>query len=464
MSYLYPSGQSATGIKNSTLILITFATVFFPRLLSTFGAPSVINFAHFAVVLGFAGFVVTQAKPTSKQRQAAGQLAFAIGALLICEFASALLNQAGVINACISFMLLAEPFIFLLAITLVPLTAKSLHKIKKWVLIFAISNLVLALAQSVLLPIGLYPRLGGGTIEDNIAGVFGSGGGSAGNYVSCTVSFYFGLYFLQQFKAVPLWIRGFFLLASVVQIQVSDSKQVFLAIVGGWTILALSQTKNPRKLIIYSTLAIFFMTFAYWAILNLDYGFLSAYRNWLARDGLFAPDGPAVLAKTAAFRTVPTYFTSIFNWFFGLGPGHTVSRLGGWILRDYGALLSPLGATVNSASQEVPRSVEDAWLLQESTLYSPSYTWAGIWGDLGFVGLGSYLFTCLVVWKQFCVDDFCRFLLLSTVVFGFILSQMEEPGHVLTVAMLIGLRWHERRLRNGEMTKSYVSGKVTYDL
>ncbi|PSN18518.1 hypothetical protein C7271_12115 [filamentous cyanobacterium CCP5] len=464
MSYLHAARQAETGIKNSTLILITFATVFFPRLLSFFGAPSAINFAHFAVVLGFAGYVVAKAKPTPKQRQAAGQLAFAIGALLVCEFASALLNQAGLINVCISFMLLAEPFIFLLALTLVPLTAKSLEKVNKWVLIFATSNLGLALAQAVLLPIGLYPRPGGGTIEDNITGVFGGGGGSAGNYVSCTISFYIGLLLLQRFKGVPIWIRGAFLFASVAQIQISDSKQVFLALVGGWALLALTKVKNPRKLIIYSVLAISFLMFAYWAILNLDYGFLSAYRNWLTRDGLFGLEGKATLAKTAAFRTVPTYYSSILNWFFGLGPGHTVSRLGGWILRDYSSLLAPLGSTVSEVSQAVPRSVEDGWLLQESTVYSPSFTWAGIWGDLGFVGLGSYLFICLVVWKQFCVDDFCRFLLLSTAAFGLIITQMEEPGHVLTVAILIGLKWHERRLRNDEISRSYMLGKVTCNL
>jgi hypothetical protein len=47
-----------------------------------------------------------------------------------------------------------------------------------------------------------------------------------------------------------------------------------------------------------------------------------------------------------------------------------------------------------------------------------------------------------VVWKL-CVDDFCRFLLLSTAVFGVILTQMEEPGQMLTIAVLIGLRWQE---------------------
>ena len=42
--------RKAGQIRNSTLILISYASAFFPRLFSSFGAPSVINFAHFAIV------------------------------------------------------------------------------------------------------------------------------------------------------------------------------------------------------------------------------------------------------------------------------------------------------------------------------------------------------------------------------------------------------------------------------
>ena len=37
-------------LRNSTLILLGFASAFFPRLLTTLGAPSPINFAHFAII------------------------------------------------------------------------------------------------------------------------------------------------------------------------------------------------------------------------------------------------------------------------------------------------------------------------------------------------------------------------------------------------------------------------------
>jgi hypothetical protein len=78
------------------------------------------------------------------------------------------------------------------------------------------------------------------------------------------------------------------------------------------------------------------------------------------------------------------------------------------------------------------------------------FTWVGFWGDEGIFGLGAYLYLCFIVWRRICVDDFGKFLLLSTASFGFILTQMEEPGHVLTVACLLGLRWQEEQIKPTE--------------
>ena len=149
-------------------------------------------------------------------------------------------------------------------------------------------------------------------------------------------------------------------------------------------------------------------------------------------------------------RIIPTYFHTPLNHFFGLGPGHTVTRLGGWMLKKYAPLLTPLGVTIHPASDEVFRIVSEGWIAQESTIFFPLFTWAGMWGDIGLVGLASYLYMGYVLWRRVCVDDFGKFMILSTAILGFILTQMEEPGHMLTVACLLALRWHDRQLRSEE--------------
>lgn len=432
-------------ISSITLVLWGFASAFFPRLLVSMGAPSIINFIHFGIIPG--AFLITLVTSKTRDKKRLGivwQLLTGMFIFLICMVASAVLNRAGIVNIVLQFMFLVEPFMFLAAIIMLPLSGDRLRRFKYWVLGFAAFNLLLAIAQSILLPIGIYPKPDGGTLQDNIGGVFGGGGGSAANYIACTVSFYVAIYFFKQFKQLPIWMRLLPIIGAIYQIQISDSKQVFLALVAGWGLLAATKVEKPARLLIYiSIFAIVVVGFS-WALLNLESPILGPYQNWINRP-IWGWDGLAVETKFAAFRIIPKHFDSPLNWFVGLGPGHTVTRLGGWVMRDYASLLSPLGATIHPASKQVFDVVFNSYLPQESTVYFPLFTWAGIWGDMGIIGLVAYLFICFIVWKQICVDDFGKFLLLSTAVFGCILTQMEEPGHMLTIACLLGLSWQENR-------------------
>ncbi|PSB15651.1 hypothetical protein C7B65_23940 [Phormidesmis priestleyi ULC007] len=439
-------------VRSSTLILIGFATAFFPRLLTYFGGPPPINFVHFGVVPIVVVIALLQTRVKNRQQIAiAWELIVGLGILLTCMTASALINDAGFLNIFLQFMLNGEPFLLLIAIVALPLAGENLKRFRSWIVGFCLFNLILAIAQSILLPVGLYPGAQGGQlITDNIAGVFASKGGSAGNYISCTVSLYFALYFFNVFKTVPLWKRIALLIAAFYQTSVSDSKQIFVAFFAGWLLVVLTNVKKPAKILMYIIPLILIVCLFYWALAYTDWEPLEPYRNFTtgrAEQNLYGPDGEATILKTSAFRVIPAYYTTPLNWLFGLGPGHTATRLGGWILRDYKALLLPLGATIHPASEAFWQIIlgPAGWLSRESTMYFPMFTWVGIWGDLGLVGLAAYLYLSSIVWRRICVDDFCKFLLLSTAVLGFIITQMEEPGQMLTIACFLGLRWHEER-------------------
>lgn len=121
-------------------------------------------------------------------------------------------------------------------------------------------------------------------------------------------------------------------------------------------------------------------------------------------------------------------------------------------MRDYGHLLNPLGATsapsgqYTSISQLVWYYTGQSWLAQGSSFFSPFWGWAGIWGDLGFLGLGTYLYLGSVVWRRVCADNTSKLLLLTVVICGFIFTQMEEPAYMLSVATLIALKWQKERI------------------
>lgn len=357
--------------------------------------------------------------------------------------ASALFNQAGEINVFLDFMILTEGFLMLVAIICIPLTPASFKKLRAWLLGSALINLVTALAQKPLIDAHMISTAQY-TPEDAIQGVFYLSG--AGNYVSCAVSLAVGLYYLLNAKTVSIWIRGFLLFGAFYQLLLSDSKQVLIAFIASWVLLLLFKYNAVDKAVMYLIIITLFLGTFYWAIENVEAEGLGAYKWWFSRTELYGPDGVAVHTKFAAVPMILSYYKSPINWLFGLGPGHTVGRLGGWFFRDYWSLLAPLGATTHPVSHQVWEVVEVNWLDLESSAFMPLFSWLGIWGDLGFVGLGSYLYLCYVVWSRLCLDDFSKFLMLTMLVFGAIFTQMEEPGQMLTVAVLIGLQWHERRL------------------
>ncbi|MDD1466514.1 hypothetical protein MEO43_14710 [Dolichospermum sp. ST_sed5] len=430
-------------IDNTTLIIFAFSVVFYSRIVcSITRAPSIINLAHFAIVPFVLGVVLfTNRAKDRKQITIAYSFLLALFIFLVAVLASALWNNTGLINAIVSFMMLAEPFIFLLSIICIPMSAESVTRIKKWLIWSAVINFVLAAVQKPLIDAGkIYANGFNGT--DGCGGVFFVSG--AGNYVSASVSVAFSLYFFTNEKTYPLWMRIGVVFGAFWHILFSDSKQLLLAYLIAWGLLVLVNSKDFGKTIkLLSAIAIFGYGFL-WCIQNLEA--FASFTAW-ARPELYGPDGEAWYAKFYSMRAISSHYQSTLNWLFGLGPGHTVSRLGAWFLKDYWSILGPLGATKTAIGQEAIEFVNSFWLCYSSSLFSPIFGWAGILGDLGFLGLGAYLFLCYLTWQYLALDDSLKITLLAVFVLGFIFTQMEEPGFMLAIAFILGLPWQEQRLK-----------------
>ncbi|TVP62269.1 MAG: hypothetical protein EA343_11700 [Nodularia sp. (in: Bacteria)] len=438
-----PTKKKEGIIDNTNLIILSFCSVFYSRIFcSITGAPSILNHAHFAIIPFVLGVVLLTTR-SKNRKQIAIAYSFLWGLLifLVVVLASALWNNTGLINAIISFMMLGEPFIFLLAIICIPMSSESIARIRKWLIWSALINFVLATIQKPLIDAGkLYANGFDGT--DGCGGVFFVSG--AGNSASASVSVAFALYFFTNEKNFPLWSRILAIIAAFWQILFSDSKQLLLAYIIAWGLLIIVHSKDIGKTIkLLGAIAIFGYGF-YWCAYNVE-AFI-AFTAW-ARPELFGPDGVAWYTKFYSVRAIASSYESSLNWLFGLGPGHTVSRLGAWFLKDYWSILGPLGATTTSIGQEATDFVSSFWVAYSSSLFSPTFGWAGIWGDLGLLGLGGYLFLCYLAWQNFGLDDSLKITLLTVIVHGFMFTQMEEPGFMLFIAFLLGLPWQQRRLK-----------------
>ena len=342
----------------------------------------------------------------------------------------------------------------LLAIMALPITPGGFQHFRKWILRFGFSNLFLALAENFLLQIHILKQHQPLTLEDNVQGVFYISSG--GHVVSSNVSVLFCVYFCVNAKKTPLWMRIGVAYLTLMQILFADAKQVLLVAILAWMLLILSQVKNIGRTLQYALIATVVLSIFWWCIWNVDA--FQAYGGWI-RPELYGPDGDVALQKETIFRLMPHYCKSFLNWLFGLGPGHTIGRLGGWMIRDYASLLVPLGATTHPLTQEVWNVWNGSYL--DSSLFSPFWGWAGIWGDLGYAGLAAYLYLCLLVWVKLCPDNCSKFMFFNIIVNGFIFTLMEEPGFMLSIAALIGLQWQEQQVKRMQHYETlYATGRA----
>jgi hypothetical protein len=427
------ASRSKGYISADNLLIFAFCSAFFPRLLLLIKFPSVVTLFYLIAIPAVAVFVLTKTKIKDRLQIAiTKQLLLALTIFFGVNIASALLNGAGLINGCLNFLFFCIQFLFLAALIGLPLTEQKLQKIKKFIVFASFINLLLALVQGITLRSGN---------PDDVKGVFVEGG--AGHVLGTSVSLTFGAYYLVSAKHVPIWIRVGVVLATLVHMTMADAKQVMLFFMLAGVLTLVFKLGDLAKALSYIVgAAIFFYAF-YWATQNIPA--LAAFNTWM-RPEIYGPEGEATLLKTATFRIVPTFYHSPLNQLLGLGPGHTVGRLGGWMLEKYADLLIPLGATIHPASAAIWKTAAASWLGNQSSMFSPLFGWAAIWGDLGWLGLISFGYIWVVVWRKLCFDDFSKFLALTPLVSGLIFTQMEESGYMIYVVTIIGLRWQEHHL------------------
>lgn len=438
-------------ISNTNLIIFAFATVFYGRIFCTVtSAPSILSHAHFAVIpLVLLTVLLTAPIKDRQQIKLVYSLLAGLFIFFVAILASAFWNKSGFINAVVSFMMLGEPIMFLLAIICIPMSGESLKKVKKWLTWSVVINFLLAAVQKPLIDMGLlYAEGFNGT--DGCGGVFFVSG--AGNYVSASVSLAFAICFFVTEKKVALWLRIIALLTAFWHILFSDSKQLVFAYLVAWLLLVVVNSQDLRETIKLLLGVITVGLTFYWCVQNIE--IFRAYQSW-ARPELYQADGEVWYAKFYSVRAILSEFQSPLDWLFGLGPGYTVSRLGAWFLNDYWSILGSLGATKSSIGPEARVFIKDFWLTSGSSMFSPIFGWAGIWGDLGLLGLGSYLFLANLVWQNFSLNNAIKITLLCVLVLGFIFTQMEEPGYMLSIAMIIGLSWQENWLKK-QQAQQYI--------
>lgn len=417
-----PLKTDMVGLRRSTLVLIALAAAFFPRVLAAAGVPAFINFAHFAVVLLF--FLISLNLTGKFNRR----IIFGLLALLGVIAFSAFFNEFAIINVALDFLLLGEPFLLLSIIVAGRWTADRIKKFRFVLMAYVLIHVAFAFVQ----------RIAFNLSDDDVKGVFLNQGAGhhVGGGVALTAAVYFAVVPWCKSRAWRVGLAS----AAFMVVVFSDSKQVLLAFLISLGLMMFLRAGDFRRLAAYAGAAIGGGLTIY-ILATTVFPALGVWMNvYKIHDGL--------AAKLSVFPYITRYFDSPLDWLFGLGPGGSVGRLA-WLIPDYYQYLQPLGVTASDVPRAIIAVQESNWISNSvtgSSIWSLTFSWAGVWGDLGFLGTGVYLYLWWLVWRHVCRTDVSKYLLLTVFVFGFIFAWMEEPGFMLIVIAFIGLQWHETRL------------------
>lgn len=416
-----PRSSSHLNISTVTIFIIFF--VLFSRVMIAVGAPTIIIFLHFAFLI-LAAIVVS-----SKIRNRITLTFFLANLFLLCSIGiSAILNRAGFVNVVLEFLLLSEPFLLFFIMIVVQWDSKSIRSFRFWLLVFVSIHVILAYYQRWIL----------GYYVDNVVGLFigqGAGAHIAGAIASSAACYFYfstNINFSKRFRFLVALFFAFVII-------LSDSKQVLLVLLISLVILAIISLKNWKlafKLLVLGILSIGF-------VVILSKTIFSGLAVW-AKVSLIQE---GIRQKLSVFPIIYSFYDSFLNFFWGLGPGHTVGRLAS-MLPDYNSYLKSLGATTSPITN-ILWDVNQGHFMSNSrtgsSLFSLFFSWSGVWGDLGIIGLIAYTYLWFLIWRISAFDQLSKFLILNILIFGGIFGWLEEPQYVLFVVAILGLRLQELR-------------------
>ncbi len=358
-------------INKNNLLIWVLALLLFPRVIVALGFPKALVFAHYALTPLLYITKVSSIFKDSKLRT----ISVLMLLFILVAIASSIINDAGLINLILSIIMILSPVMLLLFISSANWSAEDIYRLEKFVVIFSVVHISMSFFQFFVMRLG----------DDDIEGVFigmGAGGHLAGA-VAVIVAFW-----VYEIKWLPKKVSLCLILSLLLIVFISDSKQVIAVLAVAAVIFIFISGGGDRIKYIGSSI---FIALIIYMLANTIFPGLLVY---LVDNKLF--DG--LEQKLAVFPVTVSFYDGWASWLFGLGPGHTVSRLA-TMMPDYPFLEDSLGATSHNAT-EVIILVKQSQLfsnsLTGSSMFALDFSLAGVWGDFGLLGILIFLLIYLI--------------------------------------------------------------------
>lgn len=401
--------NSLTNIKYSDLLILNLNLVFFSRILDRIGFPGMINLVHYVVMI----VVFFLFHKISNIKYYIFYLILITSSLISCIF-----NKISPLNAILDSIIIAQPIIIY---SLLFSNNQGINKkVEKLFLNVLWINFFVCSVQALVF--GLW--------SDDCVGIFFGMG--AGSHVSGAMAIIGIIYGLAYGKNKWLYMLNIAVLVFV------DNKQSIVALlitVVAYTVINITNVKLFMKYIFVTLLTIFSIYLLATTVFPAILG------KWIyIQDGI-----DTKLSIFSEILNISTY--TPVGFFFGLGPGCSVSRLS-QMLPAYSILANICTISENF---NILYSFNQANYLSNSitgsSMWMMLYTWSGIFGDLGIVGIIIVICGYLSIYRSINSSS-SKIILLYFLVHGLIFQWMDEPVFATFVMLTIYVCENKEKLRN----------------
>lgn len=408
-------------MKTSKFILITVFILLLSRVFTGLGAPGILNFIAYPLTI----IVFLQCfRMNHKNRKIVAALTVLISIILF----SGLINDLGVINIILNVLLVTSQFLLFLALVSTNWRQVSIRDFHNGLVFLFCLNVLFSYIQFFIL----------GLTGDDTRGLFiGMGAGAHINGAVALLSVIYIWFTPLKNNWLPIAPYTFL---NIGIILMADAKQVVAALLVALSIMVLLNSRDFRSFLRITAVYLFSISGIY-LLTASNLGAFSVYLNTEILEAGF-------VQKFSIFGIIYER-QNFLQLIIGLGPGQSVGRLA-TIAPDYMQYLGPLGFIGSEFTSNILLYQQNHWLSNPTTgssFFQLTFSWAGIYGDLGMLGVGAYLYILKEIYKEYCCFLYQKILIILVVVFGFVFSWLEEPAFMGLLFVISGLLWQQLKFK-----------------
>jgi len=338
------------------------------------------------------------------------------------------MNFTGIINIILQLLLYVSFFLFFIVLVATEWSKENIDFFKKGLATIFIINILFSYFQIFIK----------GFVGDLVHGVALNLGTAAHlNGSICLISF---LFFVFYFNPKNKMLSYSLALLNLPIIFYSDAKQVLLVIALAWITTVIINIKFNKR----------FLKELFWFFLGI---IISYYI--LTSDLIPIRDYDNLMVGFEhKFSVLDMIFekNTLVQFFLGIGPGQTISRLATESYLYYDTLRN-LGFVHSDFTRMLVTTDYFNYAISGSSFFSMKFSFAGILGDLGILGLITYILILVRINYKYSLSKIQNFGIVSFFYYGLAFTWLEEPIFMILYFSFFGFIWQSTNYKNKEKLK-----------